>query len=123
MRKNLEVNDLRSMCLLQLAQASHATFAACAKYQCLHLKELEIICSMAMDECEEADTLMKEVEWQASEVKHILDRKGFRLIDHTTCLFLESGVDSEDDNSSDWSARGFSQQAGSPTSSPGTSQN
>jgi hypothetical protein len=119
-KRDPEVDELRSMRLMQLVRASRATFAARAKYQRLRLQELDIVRSLAVDDSEEADTLLKDAEWQAGEVKHTLQRDGYGLINRACCLFPERDVESEDDNASEWSAHDRLHQAGSPIPSPDT---
>lgn len=109
-KRNSELEDLHAMRLLELVRASRATFTAHAKYQRLRLKELDIVRSMAIDECEEAESLLKEVEWQAGEVKNAVDQDGPGLLNRASGLFLredDGNLDSEsEDNLSDCKGSG-----------------
>lgn len=58
--------------MLELARAARATFAAHVKYQRLRMKELEIHQAMALDDCEEAEEILKEAEVQAGHIKGVL---------------------------------------------------
>lgn len=63
------MEDLQSMRLLELARASRASVAAFSKYKELRLKEFEIMYTVAQDECDEATSWLKDVEWQVGQVK------------------------------------------------------
>ena len=49
--------------MLQLAQASHAAFAASTKYRLTHIHELNIMHTIAHDEYEEAAALLKNADY------------------------------------------------------------
>ena len=63
------MEELQCRQLLELARASCASFAAHVKYRELHLKEFEIMHAIALDEYEEAESMLKDAEWQVGEVK------------------------------------------------------
>jgi hypothetical protein len=71
-----EVENLCIFHTLELAHASWDTFTACLQYNCMHLRELELMCSMTKDECKEAEAFMKTAEWQIGKIKHILNHEG-----------------------------------------------
>ncbi|KAG9311276.1 hypothetical protein JVU11DRAFT_8362 [Chiua virens] len=75
-----EVENLHSLRMLQLARTSRDAFAVRLQYHCVRVRELQMMCSMATDECEEAKTFLKRSEWQIGEIKHILDHKGVGLL-------------------------------------------
>ena len=62
-RKDVAENP-SSHCMLQLAQTSHDTFAARLQYHCIRAKELQMMYSMAVDECMEAEDFLMKAEWQ-----------------------------------------------------------
>lgn len=64
-----------------------------------------MMCSMATDECEEAETFLKKAEWQIGEIKHILDHDGVGLHEQGLFMFDSSGKEpsGSDDGHSDTS--------------------
>ena len=52
--RSQEVEDLHSLCMLELAWESLDAFAANEKYRCLCIHELDIMRTVAVDEFEEA---------------------------------------------------------------------
>lgn len=97
------------MRLLQLARASRATFAAREKYHRLRLKELEIMRSMGIDDCEESGTLLKESVQQLGDMKSAANKEGLGFLSRASGLFPEmenfSDVESASDDDSDHACR------------------
>ena len=58
-RKARELEDLHSLCILQLARASCSTFAAHLTYHRLHLQEIEVMRTITIDECEEVEVCLR----------------------------------------------------------------
>ncbi|KIK78882.1 hypothetical protein PAXRUDRAFT_162826, partial [Paxillus rubicundulus Ve08.2h10] len=63
-----EVEDHYSHCMLELSQASYDAFVANEQYCCLCLCEIDIMCTVTVDELEEAITVRKRVGGQIEEV-------------------------------------------------------
>ena len=71
-----EVEDLHSHNMLQLARASRDAFAAYLRFHRLRVKELDMMRTIAADECEQAEVFLRKADWQIGEIKHVLDREG-----------------------------------------------
>ncbi|KIN99490.1 hypothetical protein M404DRAFT_30363 [Pisolithus tinctorius Marx 270] len=68
LRKSKEVEHLQSLCILELAQASCAALAAQAKYCCLQIHEINIMCMITVDDYEEATANLRNTDHQIGEV-------------------------------------------------------
>ncbi|KAI5986598.1 hypothetical protein EDD15DRAFT_2373032 [Pisolithus albus] len=68
-----DVEELRSQRRLHIARATRDALAASLRYHQLRLREIELMRTMAIDECEEAEALLKAADRQVGEVKHILN--------------------------------------------------
>ncbi|KAI6100206.1 hypothetical protein F5141DRAFT_324555 [Pisolithus sp. B1] len=71
-----EVEVLRSHRTLQVARATRNELAASVKYHRLRLQEIELMRTMVIDECEEAEALLKAADRQIGEIKHTLNCEG-----------------------------------------------
>ena len=89
---------LHSHDMLQLAWASRDTFAACLRFHRLRVKELEMMCVIASNECEQAEAFLRKAEWQIGEIKHALDVEGAGLLEQST---LSSGLCGREPSGSD----------------------
>ena len=67
-KRSSELEDLHSLCMLQLAQASREAFATHAKYWHLRIQEIEVMCLIAVDEYEEAEAAIQNADHQVGEV-------------------------------------------------------
>ena len=61
-RRAQEVGDLHLLRMLQLARASRSAFATHVTYCCLRLQEIEVMCTIVVDECEEAETCLRKAD-------------------------------------------------------------
>ncbi|KAH0827340.1 hypothetical protein J3R83DRAFT_3970 [Lanmaoa asiatica] len=86
-QKTRELEDLCSLHLLQLARASRSTLAAHMTYRCLHLQEIEVMCTIAIDECEEAEVCLRRADKQIGEIRNVLHTNGTVLGDSSITLF------------------------------------
>lgn len=110
--RSQEVEDLHSLCMLELARASLDAFAANEKYRRLRIRELDIMRTVAVDEFEEAVVLRKKAERQIGEVRHMLSSGGTDVLGQQVKLF-PAEVHWEDSGTSDSSV-----EANSPSPSP-----
>ncbi|KAG6380372.1 hypothetical protein JVT61DRAFT_8485 [Boletus reticuloceps] len=86
--KARELEDLHSLRMLQLARASHSTFAAHATYRRQRLQEIEVMRTIASDECEEAEACLQRAELQMGEIRNVLHANGTPLGDSGITLKL-----------------------------------
>ncbi|KAI5994107.1 hypothetical protein F5J12DRAFT_896858 [Pisolithus orientalis] len=71
-KRDEEVEDLHTLHMLQLAHASHKAFAAQVKLCLMWIHELDIMCTIAYDEYEEALKLLGTVDHQVGEVQQTI---------------------------------------------------
>jgi hypothetical protein len=97
MKKSREVEDLESLRMLQLARASRHSFSAQVQYCRLRLQEIEVMRTIAMDECDAAEAALQRAESQVGELRHVLHSNGTALGDSGIKLFSGKGNDSDDE--------------------------
>ncbi|KAI5991067.1 hypothetical protein F5J12DRAFT_786400 [Pisolithus orientalis] len=71
-KRDQEVEDLHTLCMLQLACASCEAFAAQVKLCWMWIHELNIMCTIAYDEYEEALKLLRTADCQVGEVQQTI---------------------------------------------------
>ncbi|KAI6037314.1 hypothetical protein BKA83DRAFT_18466 [Pisolithus microcarpus] len=71
-----EVEDLCSHRTLQVARATRDALAASFRYRRLRLREIKLMRTIAIDDYEEAEALLKAADRQVREIKHILNSEG-----------------------------------------------
>ena len=87
-KRSSELEDLHSLCMLQLARASREAFAAHAKYRHLRIQEIEVMHLIAVNEYEEAEAAVQNADRQVGEVQHLLTNDGRAMGDGTARFLL-----------------------------------
>ncbi|KAI6030265.1 hypothetical protein EDC04DRAFT_2898410 [Pisolithus marmoratus] len=95
-----EVKVLRSQCRLQVAWATQDALAAGLRYQQLHLQEIKLMQTIAIDDCKEAEALLKAADHQVGEVKLALNCEGRGLLNPSIPLLPRGNDNDEDTNCS-----------------------
>lgn len=94
-RKSREIEDLHSLRMLELSRASRRAFFAQVQYCRLRLQEIEVMRTIAVDECEEAEARLKRADSQIGEIRHLLHANGTALGDSGIVLL---GMEHDDDD-------------------------
>jgi len=54
---------------------------------CFHLQEIEVMCTIVIDECKEAEDCLQRADSQIGEIRHYLHTNGTALVDCGIKLF------------------------------------
>ncbi|KAI6142664.1 hypothetical protein BKA82DRAFT_29003 [Pisolithus tinctorius] len=103
LRKSKEVKHLQSqsLCILELAWASHAALAAQPKYCHLWICEIDTMHMITVDKYEEAIANLRNADHQIGEVQHVLTGDGMMLSEAKVVLPpIGDDLDDDGDHSS-----------------------
>lgn len=114
-RRSQEVEDLYSLHMLQLAGASCSAFTAYGIYCHLHLQEIEVMHTIMVDECEEAETCLRKADSQIREIRHLLHLNGTAL-GESGIMLLSAGHGSDNESLSLVQARESHYKSPTPSS-------